>query len=485
MSEILGFVRLENDIQQNCRVVKTIKSFRAGETVLREKPLVECGADSDVKRVLAFLKLKAQHQNEFMKVFTDLEMAERGSSPEDVDLDGFQGVLDKAGAEDQTANSLSKREAAAIILRWRLARHVSKFRVFKVASKMLHHCGAPVSCEYRSESDMAVVVARSEISPQSRIGIWALEDVDSWWKGANVRHQALIDEGILTKPCRCDRCMAPDVCRALKCPDCGKGVFMRDGKAKKWKCQECTFEGSDEVLAGFIQVETQLLEDMSDVSALPKNQLQTWVDTVDARLGLQHWLAGALFKEIHQRFSGRKGERSFRSVGAAMNFLQWLHLKKLPPPPEELHGDLVVMGFAVLEFLQARMMGVRDLRCIFYRALAVVRPIFESINSDLSERLKLYTGTAVNMRRRCSYCKTLLPEDLPEGEQETLPPSQWENDDDFVEEQNPVCCAVCKELWYCDLGCQMADMPRHRPYCVPADQPLYCKQVTEIMLPTL
>eukprot|EP00415_Alexandrium_ostenfeldii_P004259 UN4259 len=177
------------------------------------------------------------------------------------------------------------------------------------------------------------------------IGIWMLQDVDCWWKGANARQHALIAEGVLNQPCRCERCLAVDVCRALKCPDCSKGEFRRDGKAKKWKCMECEFEGSDEVVAGFIQVETQLLEELSDPGALPKTQLLTWVSTVEARVGLQHWLAGALWKEIYTRFAGRKNERNFPCVLGAMNFLEWLLLRKLPPPFEELLRELVTMGF--------------------------------------------------------------------------------------------------------------------------------------------
>lgn len=485
MSEALGFVRVENDIQQNCRVVKTIKSFRPGELVLREKPLLESTGDSDVKRLLAFCRLNAQQQSEFMKVFTDQEMRDRGASADDADLDSFTGILEKAVAEDASVNLLSKREVAGVVLRWRLAQRVNKFRIFKVASKLLHHCGAPVSCDI-NDSGMIALAANGDIRPQTRIGTWMLEDVDLWWKGANVRQEELIAEGVLNQKCCCERCLDSDACRTLKCPDCTTGEFRRNGKAKKWICAECDFQGSDDAMSCFIQVEAQLLEELSDLGALPKDRLRGLLDTVEERLGLRHWLAAALWKAIYQRFSRKRGagsERNFTSIWAAMDFLEWLVSRQLPPPPEEMRGDLVAMGFAVLEFLQVRMTGVRDLRVVFLRALQVVRSVFGSMDRDLTDRLTPYIATASNMKRRCGFCETLLPEEAAEGQREFVPPSQWANEDSYEEETDAICCATCNELWYCDMGCQLADLPRHRPYCVPKNQPLCSKLVTQIMLP--
>merc|ERR1711920_77089 len=116
-----------------------------------------------------------------------------------------------------------------------------------------------------------------------------LDDTSLWWKGANVRRTAIKEAGLLIEDCCCERCLGDDSARAIKCPDCiaysdlklrknatlfldgaslamrtavfkawwrfmkhnrqrGEvGELVRNGKLKRWRCNTCDFDASDDI----------------------------------------------------------------------------------------------------------------------------------------------------------------------------------------------------------------------------------------------
>lgn len=479
MNEVTGYVRIEHDYEQCCRTLKTIKSFRRGEVVARERALCDCEVDRDQKRIVAFARLKKQLRAEFLNVFTDLELSQRSQSVDAVDLAPYQRLLDEVSG-DEAVSSMSALEVASVMLRWGLARHVSKIRMFKTLSKMIHSCAATVQFEYSLDFEMGVLKAWSDVPSQTRVGAWLIEDVDCWWKGADVRSRALQAEGLASHPCRCDRCLGPDTCRAVKCPNCADGELVRHEKVQQWVCSTCDFSGSDNAVAGFVKVEGNLIQEVGDVTQLSKDDLALWLKSVEARVGLRHWLAAALWKESYARHSSRKGEQTFRSAFAGLNFLDWLSSRDLSRPPEELLKEIREMALNTLGFLETCMEGVRDLRVLYLRAVKVVQRV-AGCDEVLLEQYTHHSGVACNLRRLCAFCKSRLPEPAAEEDDDDLPPSA--SPDEYCMEARAVTCGICRELSYCDLSCQVSDLPRHREYCIPTAARLHSERVRKICFP--
>lgn len=59
------------------------------------------------------------------------------------------------------------------------------------ASTLRHSCAANVDVCRERGSSMMTITARFTINPQTRIGAWLIGDTSIWWKGANVRSEAL------------------------------------------------------------------------------------------------------------------------------------------------------------------------------------------------------------------------------------------------------------------------------------------------------
>merc|ERR1712046_472106 len=181
---------------------------------------------------------------------------------------------------------------------------------------MLHSCADIVQFEFNIETEMGEVTARCDIPPKTWTGIWMLEDVDVWWKGADVRSQALKAEGLLGRDCVCQRCQGLDTCRAIKCPLCQVGGASRNGRTGQWICDKCDFSGSDDSCAGMIKIEHELREKLVQVTALSRQDLLTWMETLDSRLGTRHWLAMTLWSELFRREMAEK-EASEQNFTAA------------------------------------------------------------------------------------------------------------------------------------------------------------------------
>lgn len=271
------------------------------------------------------------------------------------------------------------------------------------------------------------------------------------------------------------------MCRAVKCPNCDPGEITRHGSLRRWSCNLCDFNGSDDAVAGFVELEQQMCRDLRDVSLIDKDELRSWVKHVEARLGSRHWLAAALWKEIHCRQVAKRREPTFSSTLACLQFLEWIASRKLPVPPRALVEQLTNMVLSALRFLQGKLPGgVRDLRVVFLRAVDVARSVADAIDRDLLNQIMPFAGAALNIRRMCGFCKARLPEEeISRPEEQSSP-----DDSDIVEECTVTCCAWCQELRYCDMGCQKADMKRHRPYCIPAGDTFLSASIAQVMVPT-
>jgi len=156
---------------------------------------------------------------------------------------------------------------------------------------------------------------------------------------------------------------------------------------------------------------------------------------------------------------------NFTGAIMALQYCEWFQSRKLPVPPQPIIDQLAEMMFRTLGFLQGAVLGVRDLRVLYLRAVDVVRTLIETVDRSLLERFKPFAGTALNIRRKCAFCQNVLPEvDMTALIDDEVEQSISADDNG----QGPVCCAVCMELSYCDLSCQMSDAKRHRPCCIPA-----------------
>lgn len=484
-SNILGFVRLEFDKAQGLRSLQTIKSFERGDVVVREKAFADCEVDKDVARLAAYIALPHQLKLEFMRMFTNIELAQRGRTSQDVNVEEFEELAEEANEQaGGSVPALSAADAAEVMFRWDAARHISTIRMYRNISKLIHSCAADVEFRYNIETEMGIVTANGDLKPQTMIGLWLLDDVDVWWKGADMRSEALRNAGFFEKECHCVRCEGADMCRAVKCPNCERGETTRHGCLKRWSCNLCDFNGSDEAVAGFVDLEQQLCRDLRDVSLIDKDELRSWVKHVEARLGLRHWLVAALWKEIHCRQVAKRKEPTFPSTLACLQFLEWIVSRKLSVPPKALVEQLSNMVLSALRFLHGKLPGgVRDLRVVFLRAVDVARSVADAMDRDLLSHIMPFAGAALNIRRMCGFCKALLPEEeISQPEDQSCLTDQ--DDSGIVDDGIVTRCAWCQELRYCDLGCQKADMKRHRPYCIPAGDTFLSASIARVMVPT-
>lgn len=470
MSEVLGYVRVEHDKLRGLRTVKTIKSFSRGDVVVREKALLNCMVDRDEARLTSFFKASQEVRAAFLEAFSKLELLQYAAVFGSQD---FQYLLERCGGE--ALPQMSSQEVADVMLRWEATRCISKIHFFKHISKVVHSCAAPGHYEFDVDMDMGVVTARYDIQPSTRIGVWLLEDTSMWWKGADVRSQALSDAQVVLGECKCERCQDKDSCRALKCPGGCSGNIMRHGGKMRWLCNQCDFEGSDTSCAGFIEVEQQLIREIGDITELSKQELNSWLDTVESRIGLKHWLAAALWREIYYRYSVQREETSFTAVHCSLQIMEWILTRELPVPPQPVVDELAQMALHTLEFLNRHKEGVRDLRVVFIRAVKLVKMLFEKIDRGLLEQHKPFAGAVINLRRNCSFCRSPVDED-PAYEDDTV------SEEDVCVENGPRVCGVCEDLRYCDMGCQKADLQRHQCFCISSKDTFTSPSFKQVLL---
>lgn len=481
-----GFVRVEFDFLQGRRTLKTIQSLRRGTVLARESALLVAEADNDVARLAAYLSLSPDDRQELLKkVITNLELSQFCHPPEDEDVDEMKGLLIEVDHPD-----LDVMRAAEGIARWRISAHVCKTRIYRILSKTGHSCAAQVELEHDS-TGTGSIVARYEVGPSEWIGAWLLEDCHLWYKGADRRSLELRALGMLpedVRECRCRRCQGADVCRALRCPRCSKGEIVRNGKDKLWRCElpACGFEGADgdAAVVALTRAESRVRQDLH-LDEASTEELYAHVRRVSEELGPGHWLHGAAWWELYRRHLGAEQGQSFCSAAAGLCFLDWLASRRLPTPPPGLVEELVTMISGILDFLKAQASGegVRDLRVVYLRACTLASELLDGFgNPRLFERLKPMLAMAVNMRRRCGFCKNRLAEVGQEPEE--YPDTFGDDDGAEVEESVPAGCRVCGELAYCDVGCQVADSLRHKAFCVPCGEGLGSNRVRRMLVPT-
>lgn len=516
--EILGFVRIERNAPQGFRTLKTIKSFWPGETVLQENCLVGAEEDTDEERILAFLASDQKKRERFIEIIMEAEVRDREIS---VDLSKLQEVLSviprsiKEGKIPKDAK-LDHNDAVQVISRWRFGASVDRTHVFERGSMLRHSCGAEVEVKVNQQTHQAVVTSRRALEASRFIGIWELQETNLWWKGANIRSAAVFREGVLQQQeCGCERCQAEDVCRAIKCPGCldfkkrreaakslmllcssallmaafvgwrrlssgnpltmDQGEVTRNGKLKRWRCSQCDFDVSDTAFDGFLKIETQLVDDLWDITGIPREELMNWSATVEQRVGTSHWLAPHVWFEIYRRQTARNGVLTFSTALVCLRICEWFLSRKLQSPPQAVVDQLEEMMFRTLEFLQASLVGVRDLRVVYLRAVDLIRTFIESVDKKLLDKFKAFAGVAQNIRRRCAFCQKMLRE----SDMEFAEPKDISADDDGGE---PVCCATCQDLWYCDMSCQISDYRRHRHFCYPSGTDFFSKKVEEVLI---
>mmetsp|Transcript_117214 Transcript_117214/g.215644 ORF Transcript_117214/g.215644 Transcript_117214/m.215644 type:complete len:491 (+) Transcript_117214:40-1512(+) len=477
--EILNFVKENHNFQTGLRTIRNIKSFAVGDVVLREKPLCSAEVSTDMAKFAVVMDLRGKQRDEFMSIFSDMELKHCGVHPDSLDEDRkteLEVLARRYKEKEQLEVEPQMSLVASVICRWDLVSQSTMIHMYRKISRIFHSCDACVSYEYDADCEMGVVVARHDLPPLATLGMWIPQDVHLYWKGADVRSAALIDAQIYRKECACVRCCGPDTCRAIKCPDtkCKSGEIVRWGKDQMWRCSQCKFESSDRAGEGIFAVEQTLRDDLGDLSKISTHEFKDWLAHVETRLGLRHWLAALIWREGYVRQVAEAGELSFQSCWCSICFLEWIMSRNLPRPPQALVKEMATMALRTLDFLQARAYGVRDLRVIFLRIVEVLRKLFEDVSPDMLPRFRLFAGQAVNMRRVCAFCREPLKESRSAAQEVSI------SEDD--ENDGPVRCGICQDLEYCDVSCQMADIQRHRPYCVPAGKNFHSKEVRNVMI---
>jgi len=318
--------------------------------------------------------------------------------------------------------------------------------------------------------------------------------------------------GLLAQECCCERCLGEDPCRAINCPGCTdfhkrlkaastlmlfcgsatvmacfvgwrrvvcgaagveQGEVTRNGKLKRWRCTKCDFNASDTAVEGYLKIEVALVNQLSDLQSLPPEQLRSWASTVEARMGGNHWLVSSLWREIFRReVDANPDGFSFVAVLATIRLCEWFQSRNLTKPPVEVVDELGDMMFRTMTFLNSSLLGVRDLRVLYLRAIDTFRVLIESLDKSMLEKFKPFAGTAQNLRRRCGFCSKFLKEDAESGEPDICA-------DDTG---RPTLCSVCMDLGYCGLSCQLSDSMRHKPYCIPMQADFKSRLIESILL---
>mmetsp|Transcript_107197 Transcript_107197/g.277337 ORF Transcript_107197/g.277337 Transcript_107197/m.277337 type:complete len:471 (-) Transcript_107197:33-1445(-) len=465
-----------------------------------------------VEMLLAYLRLDPPKRQAVMTLVSDFEIGERGYSIANTDVN--QAIAEAA----EQGLQVQQKEALAVLLRWRYLGAVDRFRIYPRLSLLRHSCAADGEFQYDGQTGMGTLSARTSVNPQWWIGSWMLEDESLFWKGANVRSAALQKAGLLTQECCCPRCHGSDAVRAIKCPGCTdyqkrlkaakllmlmsssavlmatfvgwgrvtldhvnlkqQGEVHRNGKLKRWRCTVCDFNASDVAVDGYIKIEMQLSEDLADLSAIPTDKLGEWLSVVGSRLGMQHWLCPALCMEIYRRHTvDSQGAKTFTFTAAlaGLRVGEWFLSRKLSKPPQSVIDEVADMMINTLEFIQGRLVGIRDLRVVYLRAHDMIRNLMESFDKRLLDRLRPFSGAAQNIKRRCAFCHKFLQEDiqLPDCAEDISA-----TDEGIV----PLYCVHCMTLCYCDMGCQMSDWKRHRHYCIPMEADFLSTKLSSILL---
>eukprot|EP00929_Paragymnodinium_shiwhaense_P097439 TRINITY_DN5911_c1_g1_i5.p2 TRINITY_DN5911_c1_g1~~TRINITY_DN5911_c1_g1_i5.p2 ORF type:complete len:223 (+),score=31.70 TRINITY_DN5911_c1_g1_i5:398-1066(+) len=205
---------------------------------------------------------------------------------------------------------------------------------------------------------------------------------------------------------------------------------------------------------------------------MPTNELESGSIAVASKLGSQHWLVAAF---LYEQFRRHDGETDCQSVFYALQFFTWLSGRSLTAPPFALVEQLFSMADQSLAFLFRELDGVRDLRNVFLRSVELLREYFKTVDQAAFSKLGSYAGHARNIQRNCAYCGervgdvALQQSSVADGKDPVLAAAEIDGcSAQTVEDNMPKQCSLCKELIYCDLGCQKADMPRHRSWCIPS-----------------
>lgn len=503
--EVVGYVRVERDNVRGCRSVRTIKSFWPGEVVLREKPILSSNTDGLHDYIIAFSKLDETNRNVVISgTFTQFEIDDMHV---DVDSETLNNALQMAHKHGVVTDPTTARLA---LQRCLAAAPVDKLHFYARASTLRHSCLADVSFEFLS--GMGTVTARCNIPPQRFVGMWMLQDTSLWWKGANVRSAALRKAGLVSQDaCLCERCQGDDTCRAIRCPGCldfqkrfdsarilmllcssavlcaafvgwsriasrgattsRHGEVSRNGKLKRWRCNVCDFNTSDTVVEGYINIELKLVRDLSDIRQMPLPMLLEQVDVVRSRIGMQHWLAASFHFELVRRCLEEGGPgMTYSGCLSSLRLAEWFSSRKLASPPQPVIDKIAEIMFNTLTFMGEHLLGVRDLRVAYLRAVDLLRGLFEQIDKKLLDRFKAFAGTAQNIRRRCGFCQKMLKGSYVKEVDISA--------DDFGTDEK--ICTKCDTLSYCNMSCQASDWPRHSYYCFSVDLDFHSEKVGNI-----
>jgi len=450
--------------------VATKRSFKAGEVVISERPLVITPENSNLSRVRAYAQLTGEERGAIQSKFfgeapassCDATAACRengalpGNSPADVLAQLLAEGLD-----------LALDEVISVILVWNLNAYDKALS--PLIAKINHSCAANVFIHVDVAKRLVTATACRPLALGETLGSWYFQDTGLWWMGADVR--ALAFERVRGFACACTRCSGWDNCRGFACASCG-GTCRPEGSigSPNWRCSGCSsISLTNDQLKNEGEFAAQLLTNLKPPpGSSPPEALELMGFEACARetLGGNHWISAGWLLVLHFRTRGPGGALDAFSAACGVRFLGTLMQWGLPTPPATIVRTPITMSIDCANYFgPQRLVGAFDRRCMAARILAdFLLPIFDASGSEIAAVAK--TGERVDALRQwldrlrscCGACEQPL---LGEGS----------------------ACGRCKCVRYCSRDCQKSDWKtRHKEGCLEASESLCGKVACQLLL---
>lgn len=476
-------------------VALATRDFAAGDLVFREKVLVMAAVENtNLARVRAYCALPDDERQKIREDFFGEEPEIRCAATAFMRLEAA-GSGDSAGEvaralRDEGHDELDIAEVEQVIRVWNL--NAWNRALAPLACKVSHLCAPNVTVNVDTGRSAIEVTACRGISKGDVLGGWYFQDTGLWWMGADVRRS--IFETQRGFGCACDRCLGPDVCRAVPCGKCADGLIVPDGvlpgakEAPTWRCSSCGRQGPGDAVALTAEADLNarvLLELKPTKGRAPPTAdvlLALEMETRQ-RLGYHHWVAGAAALLLHMRVRPPGGRLDAFSTASGVRFLGWLLGRGLPTPAATIVRTPISIAVDCSSWMtgtglassSASRAQSGDHRCIAARVLSqFLLPIFNASGSalgniaNIGDRVGELGTWLTALRNTCGCCgKALAAPGAEVGEGAA----------------KPLGCGRCKQLRYCSKECQTQDWKtRHKAGCLPVKESLSSDVIVQMLL---
>eukprot|EP00927_Polykrikos_kofoidii_P042102 TRINITY_DN35976_c0_g1_i1.p1 TRINITY_DN35976_c0_g1~~TRINITY_DN35976_c0_g1_i1.p1 ORF type:complete len:607 (+),score=81.40 TRINITY_DN35976_c0_g1_i1:73-1821(+) len=505
----VGEVRVLDLPELGGAAVAVCRTFRAGETVFKERALVVAAAPTNLARARAYCLLSPSDQASLRENYFGDDPGVRCAAtaacrPESCGTgDSAVDVLNALRTDG--FSSLTLPEVESVIRVFNLNAYDGALG--PTACKVAHSCAPNVLVRVDHSAGTIQAVACRQIAEGEILGSWYFQDTGLWWMGADVRRAIFeSDRGF---QCACVRCRGPDICRSLPCTACVKGFVVPEGAvclpgvsvpvgACEWFCKSCGHRSAGDAVrrAAEAEVAPRVLLELKPPRNKPRSDAETVValgKEARARLGLRHWATAAISLVLHFRTRPTGGALDPTSVAHGCRFLGWLIDSALPMPPAAIVRTPVAVAMDCASWLapvaqaSSATAVVGDRRCVAGRLLTqFLLPLYDASGAAIAEvagtgtRVATLRAWLAAMQGTCGRagCGRSLASNMSAGVAQdggvahTAKTST--GDDAGTEAPAPsMACSRCKQVRYCSQPCQQADWKdRHKSGCLSASESL-------------